>query len=199
MIRTRQLTYLVLSTALLSAVALLGKQQANPPIPGDGQVIFPALMSHINTVHEIIITHAGKIFHIVKQDDTHWSLPEKNNAPVDANKVRDIIFGLSEMILVEPKTKNPALYTALGVTSPLPQNTSTEIHVKNVAGNSLAALIVGTAKPLKSNPNRQAFYIRKPQERQAWEAEAVLPEFKTPEDWLQPPSLSNKLAVAHSA
>ena len=89
---------------VISALASTLIKFNSPIVTSERELAFPRLMKEINQVGKIIITSKGEAFTIVN-DNEKWYLKEKNDYPVPRSKVRNFLLELTNLILVERKTK----------------------------------------------------------------------------------------------
>ena len=76
------------------------------------------------------------------RDGDGWFVAEKGNYPAAAGKVRQIVLGMADLALVEPKTR--PIHPRLEVDDP-GKGKSTLVTLKDKAGTPLAELIIGNA------------------------------------------------------
>ncbi len=139
----------VAALALMFAVTRLVK----PMFLGSG--MFPDLESSINDVRSITISTSGKAFirstTLSHVDGKSWVLTSAANAPVDADKVRALIIGLTRLENADTKSANPKDWPAMGLGAQ-----ETRLTVTDSNNKFLVDLRVGNAVPKESG----AQYLR---------------------------------------
>ncbi len=102
--------------ALIAAVSIHRSQQANSDVTSSADLLLPQLAGHLNEVSAIKLSTAGqKEIATFKRGDKGWLLANRSNYPADAAKLRELVLKLSDAKTIEAKTKNPDLYSRLGV------------------------------------------------------------------------------------
>ena len=76
---------------------------------------FPALHAAPDAVARVEVRSAGQSFSLARSADGQWRLPEKHDYPVAGDKLRELVVTLTDMRLVEAKTRQPARYSWLEV------------------------------------------------------------------------------------
>ncbi|WP_198371654.1 DUF4340 domain-containing protein [Roseomonas rosulenta] len=180
-------TLLLLSGAAAAAVggALLLKPAAPPPpSPAGAQLAFPNLAQRLQSAARIVATRHDGTLEVARRGET-WVLPAKGGYPVRQEKVRELLVGLTELRLTEPRTANPELLDRLGVEDPaLPGATSTLLRVLDAQGGVIAELVIGRRRVRTQGNVPESAYVRRPSENQAWLAEGRIPVDSDPQLWL---------------
>lgn len=179
--RNTLLILLVLVVAVVAAAVGLRRDPA--PEPAHAGAVFPDLMTQINQVTALTgSTNEGSF--TIKRQDGRWVVENKSDYPADPSKVRQALIGFAELERVEPKTSNPELYEQLDV-----QDVSTDgagslqLTLEGDNGDILASLIVGKRGTV-SAADVTEWYVRAPEEEQAWLVRGSLSSDKTVADWL---------------
>ena len=102
-----------------------------------------------------------------------WVLVEKGNYPASPARMRRLLVGLSELTLVEPKTRRAELFGRLGLDDPADGN-STLLGLRDRTGGTVAELIVGKVRHDRPGGGASGIYIRKPDGERAWLARGSL-------------------------
>lgn len=141
---------------------------------GRGQLVFPGLTAKLGSVTRIDITSAGKTITLRPRQpgkpDGEWGLESRGLYPIQTDKLRAMLTGLTLIRQVEPRTANPALYSRIGVED-AGAGSSTEVTLFDAKAHVVAALIVGHEKVRAEAGLPDEIYIRRPSERQSWLAE----------------------------
>jgi hypothetical protein len=158
--------------------------------------LYPDLAGKVNEVTALDIKKADKQFSF-KQTADGWISPDKGGYPVKLDKVREVLVGLSQLRIVEPKTTKPENYSKIGVEdpgtakpekpetpdAPAPTSNAALVTLKDDKGGTIASAIVGNTKYEGSTPG---VYIRKAGDAQSWLTEGRL---ELPSDftgWVDP-------------
>jgi hypothetical protein len=180
-------TLLLLSGAAVAAVggALLLKPAAPPPpTPATAALAFPGLAQRLQGAARIEARRHDGTLEIARRGET-WVLPARGGYPVRQEKVRELLVGLTELRLTEPRTANPELLDRLGVEDPTrPGATSTLLRVLDAQGAAIAELVIGRRRVRTQGNVPESAYVRRPGENQAWLAEGRIPVDADPQLWL---------------
>jgi len=155
------------------------------------KALLPALEGAINDVVALRVDGAEGAFTVRREDDGTWGMEEKRGYPVDLQKVRGILIGMSAATILEAKTSNPELYGRLGVQDPGTEEAeSTRVTALNAADEEVASLIVGDrrwAKGAARTPgtSEETYFVRRSGEDQAWLAEGNLQVEGDEGQWLE--------------
>ncbi len=180
-------TLLMLSGAavvVLGGALLLKPGTPPPPSPAGAALAFPGLAQRLQGAARIVATRHDGTLEIARRGET-WVLPARGNYPVRQEKVRELLVGLTELRLTEPRTANPELLSRLGVEDPTqPGATSTLLRVLDAQGATIAELIIGRRRVRTQGNVPESAYVRRPNETQAWLAEGRVPVDSDPQLWL---------------
>jgi hypothetical protein len=179
----RSFTILCAVTVLVS-VAAISVDEDSSAIPGDGELLFPELLSGINEIEKIEGASAGERF-TLRRGPGGWIVPDKFGYPANADKVHKLLVGAAGLKRVEPKTKKETLYPKLGLEDLSIESSRAVSFTFEAADESTpASLIVGNSAPAKGDPEASAIYVRLPGDPQSWLVEGKLPKDGTLLDWL---------------
>ncbi len=165
-------------------LAVFANREPSDIIPQSGQLLFPDLMSMVNDVNEMVIETKEQTITLLRKEQV-WGVKENANYRADVEKVRQVLVGLGDLRIQEPKTKNPELYERLGLQDSNQEGSiSKTITVKTANNPEAAKLVVGNQKPAKGNPRMSDIYVRKPGDPQTWLVMGNLPLETVPGEWL---------------
>lgn len=165
-------------------VAIFVNQNPASQLPNSGELLFPELLSGVNDVNEVVVETKDQTVTLVRGEDA-WGIKEKAGYRADVEKVKQILIGLAELRILEPKTKNPELYDRLGLQDKEQEGSlSTTVTLKTPNNPKAALVIVGNQRPAKGNPRMSDIYVRKPGDSQTWLAIGNLPLEKMAGEWL---------------
>ncbi len=169
-----------LAVALAVAAVLVRDQDTGEAV--SSALLVPGFADRVNDVAEIEIATAT-VFHLKRNEDGRWVLPEKAGYPVVLEDVKKLILGLAEARKIEPKTARPDYYGRIGLADPGSEGGGTRLTFKDEKGKVLASLIVGKRKSLSGRLEAWT-YVRLPDDPQTWLADG-LPRIETePVRWL---------------
>jgi hypothetical protein len=173
-------TVLLLAAAIWSVVS----QRGTSAVATGGAPVFPALVSDVNKAAEIDIAYfKGTI--TLKRTGESWALAEKQNYPVPRERPRDLLVALTTLKQLEAKTREPDRYARLAVEDIGPKESeAVSVTVKDEAGKTLAAGIVGKRNEALYGKSGGGTYVRRAGEAQAWLAEGVVRVGVTHKDWV---------------
>ena len=170
--RLKSLTYLAAVTGiavLLAAVAVWQRSTTGEP-EFKSERMFPALEASAKDVTTIQVETKKAAFNVSRTSGGAWRLPDKLNYPADFNTIRKVILGLSELDLVERRTARADWHERLGLGLPKTGGSGTLITLKDAKGEVLASLIAGNSVEGASEGGRQAIYVRRVNQDQAYVA-----------------------------
>jgi len=174
------------SAALIAMAGALLIKPPPPPAPsaGTGGLAFPGLAQRLGTAARIEVRRHDGALEIIRRGDV-WVLPTKGDYPIRQEKLRELLTGLSELRLMEPRTGNPEMFDRLGLEDPLRAGaTSTLLRVLDAQGAALVDLVIGRRRMRTQGNVPESAYVRRPNENQAWLAEGRIPVDADPQLWL---------------
>jgi len=183
-------TTLFLVVAALAALFVgwqfgLRTEPATQQTEAAGRLVFPDLAAALANAARVEITHAGKTLVIVRNGDK-WGLADRAGFPVQADKLRELFSGLTELRITEPRTADAAEWARLGVEDPqAAASNSNLLRVLDAGGKPIAELIVGHRRVRTQGNLPESIYIRRPGEQQSWLAEGRLPVDADPALWFE--------------
>ena len=181
---TRTLQGLGVGIVVMIVAAWLFSGQETSTSPERGRKVFPGLMSKINDIATITVTAKNQTATIARENNV-WVVKEKGGYPADVGMVRQLLLGLAELEILEPKTKNPELYDKLGLQEVTAEDSlSRMVATKDVAGEILSEAIIGKRHPAKGDPGQDEIYIRRPGNPQTWLAIGNVSVEPMPGAWL---------------
>jgi hypothetical protein len=160
---------LVLVMAAIAALSV-GDRAASQAPPGERAL--PGLGPKLADLGRIRLAHGTMKanFTIV---DGRWVVVEKGNYPAAAGRIRQLLLGLADLTLVEPKTERPALFARLDLDDPS-NGKSTQVTVQDRSGQVVAELIIGRRREDRLGGGNDGIYVRQPRVDRAWLARGSL-------------------------
>lgn len=170
--------------ASVGAALLLAPRGIDQPDIAPGSLAFPGLADRLQAAERVEIRKADGGLVLTRQGET-WGLPEKGGYPVRAEKLRELLVGLTELRLAEARTADPGQHARLGVDDPgRKDSTALLLRVLDGKGTPLAELILGRRRVRTQGNVPESIYVRRPGESQAWLAEGRLAVDADPQLWL---------------
>jgi hypothetical protein len=173
------------AAATVGAAILLTPDTAEPPPSSATPLAFPNLAPRLGSAGRIEVTRHDGTLTVDRAEGDRWVLPAKANHPVRPERVRELLVGLTELRLTEPRTANPEMLERLGVEDPTrPGATSSLLRVLDANGAPIAELVVGRRRMRVQGNVPESVYVRRPGETQAWLAEGRIPLDSDPNLWI---------------
>jgi hypothetical protein len=173
-------------TLLIAAVAVIALalylSASNSGRSGDsltaGAPVLPGLRSSLNSITEVRLIKGDGTRTTLKKREKDWVVAERDFR-ADSGRVRKLLLDLSDLSVVEEKTRDPANYAKLGVEDVKGPNASgTRVELVDPGAKKNVALIVGKSAGAKSN------YVRVPDTEQSLLAGPQIAVETDPRRWL---------------
>jgi hypothetical protein len=182
----RKTGLLVLVAATVAAVAAashaLMRDDRTVGLTPSGRPAIPGLAAHLGDLAWLRLVHGGATLDFGSIDGV-WTVVEKDNYPAAQDRVRGLLRGLADLVLVAPKTRRPALFARLGLGDPRRAG-STLVTAQDRTGATVAALITGKRRSDPTDGGDDGVYIRRPGDDQTWLARGALAVPGDDIDWL---------------
>jgi hypothetical protein len=177
MMTPRRIGILLVAGVVLIALALwISSQRHLERTVESGQNVLPALKSTLNSVTEVHLSKGDGTHTTLKKTATDWVIAERG-FPSDSSQVRKLLLDLSDLQVVENKTREPASYSQIGVQDVTsPQATGTRVDV--VEPGKTLSLIVGKTSGAKTT------FVRVVDTPQSFLASPQLTPDADPRRWL---------------
>ncbi|MBP0443905.1 DUF4340 domain-containing protein [Roseomonas sp. SSH11] len=166
------------------AAALLVPEEAPGPAPSESPLAFPGLPGRLDAAQRIEIRQGPQSLVLQRGPDNAWLLPEKGGYPARGERVRELLVGLTELRLTEPRTADPQSLARLGLEEPGPTSTAVLLRVLDGAGTPIAALVIGRRRTRTQGGVPESAYVRRPGENQSWLAEGRIPVDADAQLWI---------------
>lgn len=155
--------------SVAAAVVAVGTRPQVAEFKATGEPIFPKIAQQINDVEVLKIEQAAQTLTFRKQDGT-WVLDETGGYPARADEIAKALVALSELTLLEPKTKLQGRYPKLEVEDPERKDAKSQrVTVVGKDGEELGKIILGKANhSLPQTAASGGVYVRLPGDKQAW-------------------------------
>jgi hypothetical protein len=149
-----------------------------------GSLMFPDLAPALQLASRIEITSKGKTVVIAKKGDV-WGVADLGGYRVQGAKLREMLTGLTELRIVEPRTSDPEQFARLGLDDPAkPDGTATLLRVLGGDDKPLLEIITGHRRMRTQGNVPESIYVRRPGENRSYLAEGRLAVDADPALWL---------------
>jgi hypothetical protein len=179
---------LLLGGAAVAAVGgalMLTPQTPTAPPPSETALAFPGLAQRLADAATIEVRRNDATLVVRRGAGGAWVLPAKADHPVRPEKVRELLVGLTELRLAEPRTANPEMLERLGLNDPSqPGSTASHLRVLDAQGAVIAELVIGRRRVRVQGNVPESVYVRRANENQAWLGEGRLPLDGDPNLWI---------------
>ncbi|MCI0401797.1 MAG: DUF4340 domain-containing protein [Gammaproteobacteria bacterium] len=160
--------------------------QRAPQTEIEKAVLFPELLPNINDVARVEIREKNEGITLTRKGDA-WVLESGGGYPALFEKVKTTVVSIAKLRVLEGKTKNPGLYSKLGVEGIDDKNSrSILITLQDQAGNTIASIIIGKERVVRTGIGPASLYVRKPDAVQALLVEGDLDIAATVTSWVNP-------------
>jgi hypothetical protein len=143
-----------------------------------GAPVLPGLRSSLNSIAEVRLIKGDGTRTTLKKREKDWVVAERDFR-ADPGRVRKLLLDLSDLSVIEEKTRDPANYSKLGVEDvKAPNAGGTRVELVDPAAKKNVALIVGKPAGAKSG------YVRIPETEQSLLAGPQIAVETDPRRWL---------------
>ena len=171
-------TVIVVAAAI---VVLTAGDRTASPVPA-GERALPGLAAKLGDLAWIGLSRGSTKIDFAAVNGS-WAVVEKGNYPAAQGKMRQLLLGLADLTLVEPKTERPELFARLDLDDPA-NGKATDVKLNDRIGQTVAELIVGKRRADRLGAGNDAVYIRKPGLDRVWLARGSLDVGGEIVDWL---------------
>lgn len=179
--RTLAVVAIVTVIVLIAAVSMHRSQQADSDVTSSASLLLPQLASHLNDVTAIKLSSAGqKEIATFKRGDKGWLVANRSDYPADAAKLREFVLKLSGAKTIEAKTKNPQLYSKLGVEDLSAPNAG-GVLVELDGLPQKTAVVIGNV----NGGGGGGTFVRRMGDEQSWLIAATLSVERNTADWIK--------------
>ena len=153
-----------------AAIAFQVEGGAGSPSAGENQSLFPGLAGKVADLARLRVKTPSYEL-VMERRGGAWVAADRGDYPLRAASVANVLTGLGELRLVEPKTSNPDLYARIGVEDPSAKGAASSLVALDGASGSLGELIIGKrAESIGFDPLGGTF-VRRPSDAQSWLAQ----------------------------
>ncbi len=176
----------VTAIAVILAVFVAYRGDANDVDPQIGKVVLPDMRQRLGEVVRVTLIHGEGKTTLLRRGG-EWIVEEKGNYPADQTKVTHALRGLADLRYVEPKTRKADLYARLEVEDAGKKDAkSTLVTASDEKGTLLGEIIVGKRRVDQLGGGTDGIYVRKPSDAQSWLARGTLELPGDTAPWLEP-------------
>jgi hypothetical protein len=166
----------VAAIAVALAVAVVARDAAGRRTEAVEGLVEPAWSETFLEARTIRIVSADDTL-TIERGATGWTLAERGGYPVDPSALTALHRGLTTLRFSGARTSDPANHARLGVADPATGGEGVRLSVLGANGAPLADWIVGARRA-------GGWFIRRPDETQAFAATGDLPDLAAPGFWL---------------
>ena len=165
--KKNRLLPLFLLTVVVVVIAIVTARKQTPTVEQEHALLFPELKTTINDLNELSVQQGSKTLTLDNEAGT-WKVREADGHPALFSKIKQAAIAVSELRVLEEKTKDPQQYATLGVEDPAADKAESRLlTLKDKSGKQLAALIVGKNRISRAAAGNQGLYVRLPGQAQA--------------------------------
>jgi len=181
-------TFIILAVAAVisvaAATASLTMQPRFTQVTGQGEYVFPDLLVNAANVGTIAIIQDGAPM-TLELEPEGWTLAESGGHPIHDRLAAKVVLSLSELQLLEPKTKRKEKFATLRLEDPMaPNSRGRSVALKDKAGKDMGSVIVGRSNFSLPAVMTGGQYVRRSDSEQTWLARGVIDLGVEPRDWL---------------
>ncbi|MDX2224520.1 MAG: DUF4340 domain-containing protein [Rhodospirillaceae bacterium] len=174
----------VTAIAVVLAVVAIGSRPSFESSDVAGERLFPGLVNDLNRLKTVTLRHKDGTYSIDRTANG-WVLRERDNYPVDAEKVDELVVKIARMTRLEAKTRLPDRYERLDLQEPDAKDSrAKEVTLTDGEGKTIAQLVVGKRK-FTLGSKEGGTYVRIPGDEQTWLAVGELNPGDKVRDWLK--------------
>lgn len=132
----------------------------------------------IDNIKKIKITSNGENITLLKNQDTQWQIVEKHNYPALESKVKELVFDLANLKIIEAKTSKIENFAMLNLEDISVNKNTTAIELFNNYDQEIDSIYIGQREFIASKSADPQFHIfvRRPKEHQVWLVAGTLSE-----------------------
>lgn len=134
------------------------------------QLLFPEFAGAIENITDINITTPNGEFDLLQDASGLWMVKQYMGYPVDMKRLRNLVYGIAELEIIEKKTAKAENHIKLGIQDPTVKGAkSTRVVFGNGKDKRVELdVVLGDLRKAAYDKNTDGFYIRKFNEDQVW-------------------------------
>jgi len=165
-----------------AAIFVIAAGDRTASLPPSGERALPALAAKLGDLAWVGLSRGTTKIDFAAING-RWAVAEKGNYPASQGKLRQLLLGLADLRLIEPKTERPELFARLDLDDPV-NGKATNVKLNDRPGQIVAELIIGKRRTDPLGVGNDTFYVRKPGVDGAWLARGSLDVTGDIVDWL---------------
>lgn len=165
--------------SLLFAALFYTKDPLDIKNAGELELFIPGLTKRLADIKRILINTNDGVVELVYRDG-QFLVKSKENYPADVKAVRQLLYGVAELEILEVKTSNELLLGEIGLAN---DEASVRVRFNDGRDNSIADILFGKSQAGLSKQGRD-WFIRQYKSPQAWLVNGDINLFKQPIQWV---------------
>lgn len=183
--RSRRAFFVLLGvTVVMVAAAVLSQRSGDEPVSSHGLHV-PDLASRAQAVRTVLIRTADSELRL-ERSESGWAARSKTGYPANADRVRQLVLGISRLERLDRKTSNPERLQRLELRDlDVPGSRAVRVTLLAEDEVTLADVLVGKTEDFQQEA-RSRYFVRDAGNPQAWLVEGSLPPMlEETGSWLQ--------------
>ena len=150
------------------------------------EILLPELKMRLAEITTIKIDPAGEPV-VLEHKNKNWTVASKQNYPADTNSIRELIYGIADLKIVELKTADESLLGKIGLD--LDSDDAVRVTMADSSGNTISDILFGKSTPALSGQG-QTWFVRHFDDAQSWLVNGQLSVNANAYQWLSKTILS---------
>ena len=171
---------------LLFAALFYTKDPLSTQTAHEQEVFIPGLKKRLPEVDNIFIDSSEGSITLSKTEE-QWKVASKDNYPANVAAIRQLLYGVAELEILEVKTSNELLLGEVGLAND--DEDSVRIRFNDGDNNSIADVLFGKSQASLSGDGKD-WFIRQFKSPQSWLVKGYLNLYKSTYQWLNKTILS---------
>lgn len=180
----KRLPLMLLVAVLVGGLAWYVSHSKSPTTEVASTLLLPGLMDRVNDTSKLVIESKDGTVTILR-DGERWKVEEFGGYPAKVELVRQLLFQLGELQIVERKTAKAENFPQLEVEDRSASNAASRaVKALDASGQSLVDLLIGKSRPARAM-NPPGHYVRRVGEANAWLVEGELTLGTQATEWIE--------------
>jgi hypothetical protein len=159
----------VTAIVVVAASVIVVERYATATFVHEKEPIFAAMHDKVNDVTEILYEDKQVRIDVARRENGQFVLAERHDYPVSNDIVRELVVGLAELKVLEPKTKLEKLYPRIQVDDlEKEKSLAKHLQVKGKNGEILIDALIGRRNFDTTGLTDEGRYVRRVGEAQSW-------------------------------
>lgn len=161
----KKILYILLGVCCLLFVLLFVNDDKNRYANDQtNEILLPQLKQQLTDVAKIQIDSVDEPVVLENQNDS-WIVASKQGYPADTNSIRQLIYGIADLKIVEVKTADKSLLSKIGLTQD--SDDAVRVRLLDKGGKTIGDILFGKSQPSFSGQG-QDWFVRKFDGPQSW-------------------------------